>query len=129
LLSSLPQVHVALAEAIRGGMIASCHDVSDGGVLTAAAEMCIGSGLGLSVPVQKETDPSLFAEAPGQYLVEVTKDRFQQATEFFAGRAVSFESFGRVLAEPKLVISELNRIVATISVDELAAAWRGTLDW
>jgi phosphoribosylformylglycinamidine (FGAM) synthase-like enzyme len=128
-LKALPPVHRALAEAIRLGHVASCHDVSDGGVLTAAAEMCIGSGLGLAVPVRAEGDPSLFAESPGQYLVEVTKDRFQQATEFFEKHAVRFESFGRVLAEPHLVISEPTRIAHDIPLSELATAWHGTLDW
>jgi phosphoribosylformylglycinamidine synthase II len=128
-LAALPLVHRALSEAIGAGMVASCHDVSDGGVLTAAAEMCIGSGLGLAVPVRDEADPALFAELPGRYLVEVTKDRYQQATEFFAGKAVSFEGFARVLAEPKLVISELTRVAHDIPLDQLVTAWRGTLDW
>ena len=128
-LAALPPIHRALSEAIAAGMVASCHDVSDGGVLTAAAEMCIGSGLGLAVPVRDETDPALFAELPGRYLVEVTKDQFQQATEHFAGKAVSFEAFGRVLAQPKLVLSELTRIAHDIPLEHLVTAWRGTLDW
>jgi phosphoribosylformylglycinamidine synthase len=128
-LKVLPPVHQALAAAIQAGVVAAVHDVSDGGVLTAAAEMCIGSGLGLAVPVRGANNPALFSELPGRYLVEVTKDQFQLATEFFAGKPVTFEAFGRVLAEPKLVISEMTRIAATISVEELARAWRGTLDW
>ncbi len=128
-LKVLPPIHRALAAAIQAGMVAAVHDVSDGGVLAAAAEMCIGSNLGLAVPVRGANSPALFAEFPGRYLVEVTKDRFQQATEFFAGHPVSFEAFGRVLADPKLVVSEPTRVAAEVSVEEMTRAWRGTLDW
>ncbi|QOV91942.1 phosphoribosylformylglycinamidine synthase subunit PurS [Humisphaera borealis] len=128
-LAALPKVHQALADAIALGYVASCHDVSDGGALTAAAEMCIGSGLGMAVSVPSQGDPSLFAELPGRYLLEISKDRFQHATEFFAKQAVALEAFGRVIAEPKLVISEPTAIAAELSIEQMTAAWRGTLDW
>src|SRR6185437_16581811 len=38
--------HRALAAAIARGLVRSCHDVSDGGYITAVAEMCIASGFG-----------------------------------------------------------------------------------
>ena len=85
-LKALPPVHRALADAIRAGMVASVHDISDGGALAAAAEMCIGSGLGMAVAVRSAGDPELLAERPGRYLVEVTTDRFQQGGELRAVR-------------------------------------------
>jgi phosphoribosylformylglycinamidine synthase II len=33
----------ALVAAIRSGLVASCHDISDGGLAVAAAEMCMGA--------------------------------------------------------------------------------------
>ncbi|MDB5295479.1 MAG: purL 2 [Phycisphaerales bacterium] len=128
-LTALPPVHVALAAAITAGLVASVHDVSDGGALTTAAEMCIGSGLGLAVAVGSANDPELFAERPGTYLVEVAPEHFAAATAHFAARPVRFEPFGRVLAAPKLVVGEPTRVAAELSVDEMTAAWRGTLDW
>jgi phosphoribosylformylglycinamidine synthase len=110
-------------------MVASVHDLSDGGALAAAAEMCIGSGLGMAVAVQSGNDPELFAERPGRYLVEVTPEQFGRATEFFAGQPVRFDPFGRVLADPKLVVGEPARLAAELSVEEMTRAWRGTLDW
>ena len=60
--------HRALAEAIRREMIGSCHDVSEGGYLTAVAEMCIASGLGADIePADAE---QFFAETVGCYVVE-----------------------------------------------------------
>src|SRR5439155_14150710 len=40
-LDSLAKTHRAVAKIIRDGHVMSCHDVSDGGTLVAAAEMCI----------------------------------------------------------------------------------------
>ena len=116
-------------EAISLGYVASCHDISDGGALTTAAEMCIGSGLGMAVSTQSQGDTALFAELSGRYLLEITKDRFQHATEFFAKQAVAFEPFGRVIADPKLVVSEQTQVVCDLPIEQMTAAWQGTLDW
>ena len=36
----------ALHKAIQAGLVQSCHDVSEGGIAIALAEMCIAGGLG-----------------------------------------------------------------------------------
>jgi phosphoribosylformylglycinamidine synthase subunit PurSL len=129
-LEALPPVHRALAGAISRGLVSSTHDASDGGVLVAAAEMCIGSGLGMAVLVHDAKDAAdVFGEAPGRYLVEVGRTQFAEALKYFESQDVSFKPYGRVLANPHLVVSEANAIVADVSVDEMTKAWRGTLDW
>ena len=40
-MSNLAKAHRAISALISEGNVLSCHDVSDGGVLVAAAEMCI----------------------------------------------------------------------------------------
>lgn len=40
-----------LHQAMRAGLIASCHDVSEGGIALAAAEMCIAARMGMRVTV------------------------------------------------------------------------------
>ncbi len=66
-LQSLSTTHRAMALAIASGEIVAAHDVSDGGLAVAAAEMCIASGLGMSIEAEAG-----FEERPGQYLVEAT---------------------------------------------------------
>jgi len=56
-----------MAQTIADGHVLSCHDVSDGGWLVAAAEMSIASGLGLKLDAIGE----YFDERTGSYLVEV----------------------------------------------------------
>ena len=46
---STPQVYRALHQAITSGLVRSAHDLSEGGLAVAAAEMCIGGRLGIEL--------------------------------------------------------------------------------
>ncbi len=58
---------------IAEGLITACHDVSDGGLLVAAAEMAIasGEGLELTTPVKQRRAAFWFGEDQGRYLIAV----------------------------------------------------------
>ncbi len=58
---------------IEGGVVETCHDVSDGGLLVAVAEMALASGIGAEIAPPPDTDPLawLFGEDQGRYLVAV----------------------------------------------------------
>ena len=111
---------------IRSGRVVACHDVSEGGWLVAAAEMCIGSGLGLLL----EPEDRGFTDEPrGQYLVEFEGDEQDvEAAGRAAGGAFTFHRLGPVTQSPELVL-HLDDGAEQVSVDELTRAWRGTLDW
>ena len=62
---------------IRDGAVTACHDVSDGGVLVALAEMALASGIGAAVERPVEAPPAhafWFGEDQGRYLVTVEGD-------------------------------------------------------
>ena len=59
--------------AIHAGHIAACHDLSDGGLLAAVAEMAIASARGIALdppPKDLPRNAFLFGEDQGRYLVE-----------------------------------------------------------
>ena len=60
-------------ESIEGGAVKVCHDVSDGGLLVAVAEMALASGIGAEIAPPPDADPLawLFGEDQGRYLVAV----------------------------------------------------------
>jgi phosphoribosylformylglycinamidine synthase len=74
-----PATMRAVANAIAAGSVRSCHDLSEGGLAVAAAEMAIGGGLGVRIDVDAvecgETidrkDVRLFSETPTRFLLEV----------------------------------------------------------
>ena len=126
--AALAKTHRALAAAIRAGKIAACHDISDGGLATAAAEMCIASGLGLIVGEKFLSSDSAFAERPGRYLVELSPNFQSDALSEFTGVA-DVSNFALVQQLKKLTITSNQQRILEIGLDELTAAWRGTLDW
>lgn len=56
---------------IDEGLITACHDISDGGLIVAAAEMALaaGRGLNLQTPVKARGAAFWFGEDQGRYLV------------------------------------------------------------
>jgi len=59
---------------IDEGLVTACHDVADGGVLVAAAEMALacGEGLELNTPVKTRRAAYWFGEDQGRYLIAAT---------------------------------------------------------
>jgi phosphoribosylformylglycinamidine synthase len=74
-----PLVVRAVARAIASGQVLSCHDLSDGGLAVALAEMAIGGRLGFRVDPRRaplgeplpQIDRILFSESPTRFLLEV----------------------------------------------------------
>ena len=127
-LRSLADTHRAVAAVIGAGRVAAAHDVSDGGIAAAAAEMCIASGLGLIVGEEHLAGEAAFAERPGRYLLELAEGT--SADDLRAAvPAADVADFGLVQHLRKLTVTSAKQRVAELSVDELTAAWRGTLDW
>ena len=129
-LADMAATHRAMAIAISKLLVRSCHDVSDGGVLPAVAEMAIGSNHGAALLLREDRDfDTLFDEPLASYVIEIEKSRFAEASKYFATQPVSFEPLGRVIAEPKLVLATAKAIELEVEVSELRELWRGTLDW
>ena len=61
---------------IASGIVTACHDLSDGGLAVALAEMAMASGVGATVPGLVDGDPvaAFFGEDQGRYLVTVNLD-------------------------------------------------------
>jgi phosphoribosylformylglycinamidine synthase len=71
------------------GLVEACHDLSDGGLFVALAEMALASGIGadLELPQGGESSTAwLFGEDQGRYLIAVARDKLAE-TERQAGRA------------------------------------------
>jgi len=68
-----------LLQAMKEGIVLSCHDCSDGGLAVCLAEMCIGGDMGASISLASmgKTDPitKMFSESNGRWIVEVPPDK------------------------------------------------------
>ncbi len=120
-----PEMYRALHQAMTAGLVRACHDVSEGGLAAAAAEMCIGGRLGMSLTL-KTDDPAttLFGEGNGRLVVEV-RSGDSRAFEAHFDPAVIQRS-GVVTDGPRLNISSQTQALVSVAVSELVRAWLRT---
>lgn len=114
------QVYRALHQAIKHRLVCSAHDLSQGGLAVAAAEMCIGGRLGINVVATlqstSEGSAALFTEANGCILVEVSPEDESAFEIQFANLPCT--KIGHVTSEPVLKIAD-----EEISVADLVQAF------
>ncbi|MEP0845860.1 MAG: phosphoribosylformylglycinamidine synthase [Phycisphaerae bacterium] len=64
------RVHHAVADAIHGGLVAACHDVSDGGWLVTLAESAIGGSCGVQIEPEAASQLNPFDDCCAAYVVQ-----------------------------------------------------------
>lgn len=117
------QIH-AMTDAIQAGMVLAAHDISDGGVAAALAEMTFENGIGCEavIPGELRTDKLLFSETGG-VLLEIAASNVEKAQKLFTDRGSSAQIIGRTRADGTLLIQ--NKI--NLSVAALKTAWENGL--
>ncbi|MFH2106971.1 MAG: AIR synthase-related protein [Candidatus Micrarchaeota archaeon] len=122
------KLYKSLSSAIEDKLLVSCHDVSDGGLAVALAEMSFPSGFGLDFDLSvlhssmMNEDALLFSETPGRFVVCVSPenvDRFEQA---MAGS--KFAKAGRVRGDKRFVVRRNSETIINESLEELESTWR-----
>ncbi len=135
-LGMAPRIAQRISAAITDGLVASCHDCSEGGLAVALAEMAFAGGLGVEadlrgLPKSKDcsrTDAQLFSESNSRYIVEVAPGDY----DAFARQMLNlpFGQVGKVVAEPRLIVkAEDGRRVVDANLDILKQAWQRTFNW
>jgi phosphoribosylformylglycinamidine synthase II len=137
---SAPDTYRALHAAMQAGLVCACHDLSEGGLAVAAAEMCIGGRLGISVnplpravictappPIdepkwERAGEMALFGETNGCLLVEIRNSDRVAFEEFLEG--TPFNVLGQVTAEPILSIALKDETLIRLPVEALVKAWQ-----
>ncbi len=124
-------VQAFLRQAIGQGLVASAHDLSDGGLAVAAAECCMASGLGahLELPAgDGRLDHLLFAEGGARILVSVPPVQtmaWQQALDQArsAGHDVPAQCLGVVAAGVHFSISQAGTPLVELPIDQLSTTF------
>ena len=121
-----PEIYAQLHTAIHAGLIRSIHDLSEGGLAVAAAEMSLAGRLGLVLDVSDlDENPAvaLFAETNGCFLVEVSPMNAEAFEAAFAPDA--FMPLGSVTAKECLEISSHQSPIIRLLLAELITAFKG----
>ncbi|MCS6888111.1 MAG: phosphoribosylformylglycinamidine synthase subunit PurL, partial [Chloroflexus sp.] len=134
---ALPRVDLAAARAtfrslhraIRSGLVRACHDLSEGGLAVAAAEMAIAGDLGLQLNLDGvDLDPItlLFSETPSRFLIAVEP---AQTAAFEAAMAdLPLARLGVVTATPMLQVTLREQTLINLPVAQLREVWQHSLD-
>jgi len=112
-------------QAARSGLIASAHDISEGGLACALAECCIAGEVGAQIAYHPEHggDELLFGEGPGGVVVSGAPEAIADLGEM-AGE-VGFAMIGHVGGERLEVAAGAARL--GLPVVELRTVWERTI--
>jgi phosphoribosylformylglycinamidine synthase II len=120
-------------KAIDSGWVKTCHDISEGGLAIAAAEMAFSGGCGVNLWLKNVARPRnltrddfiLFSESNSRFLVEVDK-KHEKDFEDLMQEASAF--IGEVKKEPTFsVYSTNNKLLIETDLLKLRTAWKTTL--
>jgi phosphoribosylformylglycinamidine synthase len=132
--SSAKKLYIALEKAINSGVVASCHDCSDGGLAVALAESAFSGDLGMTieltkVPVEniKRSDTILFSESQSRFVVTVTPGNVKRFEALMKGNV--FADVGAVTAQLNFSVMDGEKVVLSEGIDVLKDAWQKTLRW
>jgi phosphoribosylformylglycinamidine synthase len=126
------RLQVFLRQAIAAGQLGSAHDLSDGGLAVAAAECCLGGGLGARLELlssRARLDRILFAEAGARVLVSVpaAQDSAWRQALANAGPELPATRLGQVTAEPRLLLEQAGRTLLDLPLERLRLAYEEAL--
>ena len=118
------RVQQALRSGIRAGQISAAHDVSDGGLLVAVAEMAVAAGCGaqLSVPSAGRLERLLFAEGGARVVVSVPEASWPALQTALQQAGCPAQSLGRVQADARLQLRVGDQDLLDVAIDALAHA-------
>ncbi|MBR5523323.1 MAG: phosphoribosylformylglycinamidine synthase subunit PurL [Akkermansia sp.] len=119
--------------ALTKGLVLSAHDLSEGGLAVAAAEMAFSGKGGISIDLDKlptvggwrNKAVPCFSESTGRFLVEVDEDMAEEFATAMAGTPCA--RIGSATADGKLTITAGEATVISADVAELKSIWKNGL--
>jgi len=129
-----PKIFAALHQAIRGGVVRSCHDCSEGGLAVALAEMAFAGEFGADVtglnaiPGAEDLNDNakLFSESTTRFVIEATPANAPALKECFTG--LPFAKLGVTVNEQRLRIAGADgEWLVWAKLSELKEAWQMTM--
>ena len=113
---------------VREGLASAAHDISDGGLASALAEMAIAAGTGMKVDLDPlvelrggSGETCLFGEGPGGIVLAASRDQAQALLERAEAAGVEAVEIGGVTGE-RISISAAERDIS-VAVTDAERAW------
>ena len=112
-----------LTDCIDNNMVLSCHDISDGGIAVALAEMTFKNNIGCNVSIESDLriDEILFSETGG-FILEVNDENIHSITNCFSKYDLEVFVIGKTVSKNIMINEEIN-----ISIEQGRDAWENGL--
>ncbi len=121
------RAQAAIRELIGRGWVKAAHDVAEGGLAVALAEMCLPYSLGATIEVRSQARPDalLFGEAPSRILFTVDQALLQMAVRVLEQHGLPHQILGQVGGDRLTILMPKQRL--EWSVAALRKAWDAPL--
>lgn len=130
----------SMHRAISGGLVRSCHDLSEGGLAVATAEMAFAGGLGAFVDLRKVQHSIadnelgdirlLFSESNTRFLCEVSANNADAFANCFASNGIPCAEIGEANESGNVEFTSLaGESCINSSIAQLKSAWQSPLAW
>lgn len=114
----------ALLSAIKAGLVASAHDVAEGGLAVALAEKTFGAnGLGIDVTLEGSATTILFSETQSRFVVTVKEENVAA----FEAAVKDAKRVGIVTDDALVKINGDKGVLIEGTVEEFRSAWKGAI--
>jgi phosphoribosylformylglycinamidine synthase len=117
-----------LSEVARDGLLRSAHDVSDGGLAVALAEIALAAGTGLDVtvdPGEGDAATALFGECCGLVVVSCAAEDEERLSEACDAAGVPIERIG-ILGGATIAV-RCGALALAVAPEDARAAYEDTL--
>lgn len=121
-LAVLNAVFKSVHAAIESGSVLACHDISEGGLAAALAEMCFGGGMGAVIDLEDGDIPEelLFNETAGNFLIEIMD--VSKIDMIFDG--VPYRVVGRTSEEKSITARRKKETIFSVDLDRIYQSWK-----
>jgi len=111
-------------EAIAKDLLASAHDLSEGGMIVSLLESSFAGDLSFNIAT-KQSDKYLFSETPSRFIVSVPQTKAADF-EHMAGKQAT--KIGLVTSESDVVINTLTQTIV-LSREEIQTVYQESISW
>jgi len=114
----------ALNNCIEKRLVLSCHDIADGGVASAVAEMTFGNEIGCDIKIINDlrTDKTLFSETGG-FVLELSMKNIEAIQSIFSNYGIELIKIGSTNNSGVIIFNS----VVKLSVKKVKDAWTNGL--
>ena len=119
----------AVIDCINSGLFLSCHDISDGGLLTTVSEMILGGEadglIGAEINLDfsdLKTDKIMFSESSG-FVFEVSKEDIEKVKSIFKSYNLEIIELGKTNKTKSLIINKENKKIINLIIEDMKKSW------